>query len=310
VWNRFSVSQFWSRVAEAGVTQALFLDVMTSRLLNQPPSDTDSENTLRYVYMQPLNQRHHEFCERFNVDFVFTGFGMTECSICVLMLVDERTAPAPLRGSELDPQDICQRFGVTYHRHDEELERGLMGVEADFMQAELHDESGASVENGTAGELCLRPRVDNIVLKGYHGNPSATARVFEDGWMHTGDLVRRNTAGELVFVDRMSGTLRVRGEKFSSFQVEEVLASHAAVGLAAVVGVPAQEGDEDDVYAFVTIKPHHQIEGAELRAWLGEVLPRYMVPREVIVENALPMTSTNKIAKFRLREMVTARQDC
>ena len=90
-----------------------------------------------------------------------------------------------------------------------------------------------------------------------------------------------------VFVDRMGGFFRVRGENVSSFEVETALARHPAVRAAAAIPLPAAEGDEDDIAAFVELEDGAALTVEELAAHAAAEMPKYMRPRHLRILDAL-----------------------
>ena len=158
----------------------------------------------------------------------------------------------------------------------------------------------------TMGEVMFR---GNVVMKGYFRNPQATAKAFEGGWFHSGDLGVRYPDGYIQLKDRSKDIIISGGENISSIEVEEALYRHAAVATAAVVAMPHEKWGETPC-AFVEVKPGHEVDEASLRAWCRDCLAPYKVPGRVIFTH-IPRTSTGKIQKFALREQArdVAHQD-
>ena len=139
-----------------------------------------------------------------------------------------------------------------------------------------------------------------MTMQGYFDDPERTAEALRDGWLYTGDHCSRDAAGVFYFVDRKKDIVRRRGENVSSLEVELTLMDHPAVEEAAVVAVPAELTDED-VLAFVVMRPGHSAEPEELVGWCSERLADYKVPRYIQILEALPKTATQKVEKVRLR---------
>ena len=110
---------------------------------------------------------------------------------------------------------------------------------------------GAEVPTGEVGELLVR---GHVVMKGYHGNPEATAEAIRDGWLHTGDLGYRDADGFLYVVDRIKDLIIRGGFNVYPREVEEVLYGHPAVAEAAVVGRPDERLGEE-IVAVVSARP-------------------------------------------------------
>jgi crotonobetaine/carnitine-CoA ligase len=138
-----------------------------------------------------------------------------------------------------------------------------------------------------------------VVTPGYWGMPEETAETIVDGWLHTGDLVTSNDDGTFTFVSRRKEVLRRRGENLAPQEVEDAIVSHPSVLECAVVGVPS-ELSEDEIKAYVVPTPGEQLDFAVLRGHASQRLAAFKVPRFWQQVDALPRTSTARIAKHRL----------
>ncbi len=149
----------------------------------------------------------------------------------------------------------------------------------------------------THGEIVMR---GNNVMKGYFDDPAATARAFEGGWFHSGDIAVRHRDGYIEIVDRAKDVIISGGENISTHQVEKVLLEHDAVLECAVVAMPDAKWGEVPK-AFVTLKPGRTVEADALRAFARERIAAFKVPKAFEFGD-LPKTSTGKIQKYVLRE--------
>jgi long-chain acyl-CoA synthetase len=120
-----------------------------------------------------------------------------------------------------------------------------------------------------------------------------------DGWFRTGDLARRDKDGWYYIVDRAKDMIIRGGFNVYPREVEEVLITHEAVSLAAVIGVP-HESHGEEVKAFVILKPGASATEEELVAWGKEQMASYKYPRIVKIVESLPMTATGKLLKREL----------
>ena len=150
----------------------------------------------------------------------------------------------------------------------------------------------------TLGEIMFR---GNIVMKGYLKNPAATDDAFAGGWFHSGDLGVLYPDGYIQIKDRSKDIIISGGENISSIEVEEVLYTHPAVALAAVVAKPDAKWGETPC-AFVELKPGMTATADEIIAHCRAGLAGYKAPRHIVFAE-IPKTSTGKIQKFRLRDM-------
>ncbi|MDF2231744.1 AMP-binding protein [Albimonas sp. CAU 1670] len=314
LWDRFSPARFWDRVHEVGATAGILLDVMVPRLMAQPPTDDDRAHTLRKIHIQPYSAQHHAFAERFGIDFMTVGFGQTEAGHVFSALIDEfpdaEAKPEEWRRglTKAEVRARAAETGRILYDGREDLPKGIMGSPSPLYEVAVLDEDDRPVAAGQVGQLCLRPKVPGILPVGYLNKPEATLKVLKNCWFHTGDAVKlvdpaRNGH---VFIDRMGGFFRVRGENVSSFEVETSMARHPEVRACAAVPIPAQEGDEDDIAVF--IEPHDgaRPDEASLRAHAEAVMPRYMRPRHIRIVEALPVTPTSKVEKYKLKTALLA----
>lgn len=310
LWDRFSAHRFWDRIAECGASFCHLLDVMVPWLMSAEPGPADRANTLNKVHMQPLPSNHQAVARRFGFDFVSCGFGQTESGVGFRGLIDELgdepgTPPERWKGlSRTATRERARALGVTLVDGREPLPGGFMGSPNPLLEVGVLNEHDEPCPPGTTGQLCLRPRYPGLILQEYLRKPEATARALRNCWFHTGDAVRQldDGSGRYVFVDRMGGVIRVRGENVSSYEVEVLIASHPAVRAAAAVPLPARVGDEDEIAVFVELADGATATEAELRAHAVNAMPRYMQPTHIRFVDALPVTATNKIEKYKLKQ--------
>jgi fatty-acyl-CoA synthase len=177
------------------------------------------------------------------------------------------------------------RQGVRYV-----LQEGMTVLDPDTMREVPADAQAM-------GEIMFR---GNIVMKGYLKNPAATAKAFEGGWFHTGDLAVMESDRYVKIKDRSKDVIISGGENISSIEVEDALYRHAAVLACAVVARPDPKWGETPL-AFVEVKAGSSVTAGELIAHCKGLLAGYKVPREIRFEE-IPKTSTGKIQKFQLRE--------
>lgn len=158
-------------------------------------------------------------------------------------------------------------------------------------------------DGSTLGEVMFR---GNVVMKGYLKNPAASAKAFEGGWFHSGDLGVKYPDGYIQLKDRSKDVIISGGENISSIEVEDALYKHSAVQAAAVVAMPDEKWGETPC-AFVELKPGEQASAEDLLIWCRQHLASFKCPRKVVFVE-LPKTSTGKIQKFRLRELARTGQ--
>ncbi|MFD8756579.1 long-chain fatty acid--CoA ligase [Kitasatospora sp. NPDC059577] len=186
---------------------------------------------------------------------------------------------------------------VTFSDPEREPRPGSVGVPIWGVEVKLiHADWSEVTEPGAVGEVVVK---GHGVMKGYFNRPEATAEAIRDGWFRTGDLARRDEEGFYYIVDRAKDMIIRGGFNVYPREVEEVLMTHPAVGLAAVVGVP-HESHGEEVKAFVILKSGAGAAPGELVAWGREQMAGHKYPRIVEIVDSLPMTATGKILKREL----------
>jgi long-chain acyl-CoA synthetase len=150
---------------------------------------------------------------------------------------------------------------------------------------------------GEPGELlCKGPQM----MLGYWNRPEATADVYIDGWLRTGDVAAIDDDGFIFIVDRLKDMIAVGGFKVFPSQIEDILYHHPAVKEALVIGIA-------DVYAgerpkaFVTLEAGQAIDGGELAQWLNPQLGKHERVIAIEVRDALPKTMIGKLDRKALR---------
>jgi acetyl-CoA synthetase len=181
---------------------------------------------------------------------------------------------------------------------------GSMGRPVPGHTVEVVDEAGQPVPVGEIGEVAVQ-RPDPVLFLGYWRNPTATAEKFVGDWVLTGDLARKDAEGYFWFVGRKDDLISSGGYRIGPGEIEDCLAGHAAVALAAVVGRPdALRGEV--VKAFVQLREGLQPTPAlarELAAYVRTRLSAHEYPRDIEFIDALPVTTTGKVRRRDLREL-------
>ncbi len=180
------------------------------------------------------------------------------------------------------------------------LDLGLgesIGFQLPSYRFRVVDDEGVEVRTGATGELWVR---GPGVIKGYWNAPEISARtVTDDGWLRTGDLVRKGPLGTVLFVGRQKDVIKHAGYSVYAVEVQEVLERHPAVLEAAVVGLPDERKGEIPA-AVVRLVDGADLTELGLEAWASEHLSRYKVPRRFVAVDELPRTGTNKVQKQEL----------
>ena len=186
---------------------------------------------------------------------------------------------------------------ATLARYGEEPRVGSIGVPVPGVELKLVADDWSEVGADEIGEIAIR---GHNVMKGYFNRPDATAEAVVDGWFRTGDLARRDRDGFYYIVDRSKDMIIRGGFNVYPRELEEVLITHPAVSLVAVVGVPHESHGEEIKAVVVKNEGHEGVTPEDLVAWGREQLAAYKYPRIVEFVPDLPMTSTGKILKREL----------
>jgi fatty-acyl-CoA synthase len=151
----------------------------------------------------------------------------------------------------------------------------------------------------TMGEIMIR---GNTVMKGYYKNEKSTQAAMKEGWFHSGDLAVIHPNGYIQVKDRSKDIIISGGENISSVEIENIIIKHPAVSLAAVVARPDEKWGETPC-AFIELINGQQVSEDELKTFCREHLAGFKMPKTFVFQD-LPKTSTGKIQKFELREIV------
>jgi carnitine-CoA ligase len=267
---RFSASAFWQRLTESEATVTYLLGAMVHILAKRPADPFERAHRAR-VALAPATPAAllGPFEQRFGIRLV-DGWGSTETNI-VLSTAAGHATP------------------------------GSMGTVVAGFEAKVVDEDDEELPDGSPGELAVRADHAYAFATGYHGLPEQTVEAWRNLWFHTGDRVLRDERGSFHFLDRLTDSIRRRGENISSYEVEAVICAHPDVTAAAVVPVPAEVG-EDEVLACVVLREGATLEALDLVVFCEGRLAYFAVPRYVELLEELPLNASGKIEKYRLRE--------
>ena len=151
----------------------------------------------------------------------------------------------------------------------------------------------------TMGEIMIR---GNTVMKGYYKNEEATKLSLKNGWLHSGDLAVIHPNGYIQVKDRSKDIIISGGENISSVEIENIIVKHPSVSLAAVVARPDEKWGETPC-AFIELAEGQDVKEEELKNFCRQHLAGFKMPKTFIFQ-ILPKTSTGKIQKFELRNIV------
>ena len=202
---------------------------------------------------------------------IFYQYGLTEAGVIVTVLKEEDYETAP-----------------------DSIGRPFLNFEVKVAREDLSD---ASI--GESGEILVR---GPSVMDGYYNRPDATAAVFHDGWLRTGDMGAMDENGYVYFHDRLKDMVKSGGLNVYSQEVERALQKHPAVREVGVIGLPSERWGEE-VTAVVVCRDGMSVEEAEIIAFAKESLAHYKAPKRVVFipYEELPINFSGKIIKRELR---------
>ena len=269
---RFDLAAFLSAHAQYGITRSFVAPPIVVALAKHPAVDRVDFSALTQVVSgaAPLSaELAAEASARLGVEIV-QGYGMTEMSP-----VSHFTPPGQYR-----PGSVGVAVACTEHRIVDPATGVDLGVDAD-------------------GELWVRgPQV----MKGYLGNPEATAAtVTEDGWLRTGDIGHVDADGFLFVVDRLKELIKVKGFQVAPAELEALLLTHPDVADAAVVGVADEAAGERPV-GHVVLRAGATSSEADIRAWVAERTATYKHLHRLLLVEAITKSASGKILRRVLRQ--------
>lgn len=209
---------------------------------------------------------------------LYNLYGPTETNVCTWKKVDEI------------PADDRQTISI--------------GCACANTEVAALDADGHEVATAEAGELWVH---GPTLMRGYWGDADKTNSVLRpmphlatgnDLWYRTGDLVQRDERGDYHFQGRRDHMVKIRGYRVELGEVEAALYTHPAIRELAVISVLA--GEQSRLRAFVALKEGEGLSALQIKVFLGDRLPAYMIPAEVRFVDTLPKTSSGKVDRQRL----------
>ncbi len=179
---------------------------------------------------------------------------------------------------------------------------GSMGRAVPGHDVRVVNDSGMEVPRGEIGNIAIA-RPDPVMFLNYWNQPDATTRKFAGDFLLTGDLASQDDAGYFTFVGRTDDLINSAGYRIGPGEIEECLAKHRAVGVAAVVGVPDAIRREV-VKAWIVLRPGYAPSdelARDIQQFVRLHLAAHEYPRQIAFTDALPLTATGKIMRRELR---------
>ena len=172
----------------------------------------------------------------------------------------------------------------------------IYGVECKIVDPE----TGADLPDNVDGEFVAR---GYNIMKGYYKMPTATAAAIDaDGWLHTGDLARRDENGYYKITGRIKDMIIRGGENIYPKEIEEFIYTHPKVKDVQVIGVPSKAYGEE-IMACIILKEGETMTVEEVKEYVLSHMAKHKVPRYVTFVDAFPTNAAGKILKYKMREM-------
>lgn len=178
---------------------------------------------------------------------------------------------------------------------------GYIGQALSGVEIRLADESDHLVDEGAQGEIQIKGL--NVFME-YWGKPKETAEAFtSDGWFRSGDIAVFENGSYRILGRNSVDIIKSGGYKISALEIEEVLRTHLSIKDCGVVGIPDPEWGEI-IGASLILKPG-EFNLDQLKTWVKEKLPAYMIPRKYIIQEDLPRNVMGKVVKKDLQKLFT-----
>lgn len=267
--KRFSASRFWDDIRRHGVTAFNTIGAVIPILMKQPEKENDRDNRVRFTLSAACpGDQWKKFEKRFGIK-IYEGYGAVDGG--GNGIVNFGTAPV-----------------------------GSIGKPGPGMKYRIVDSDMNDTPDGVPGELIFAARRGGKSVEYYKDN-KATNEKMRNGWIFTGDLVRRDKKGFLYFVGRKAEFMRIKGENVSAYEVEHSIMNHPAVQEAAVFAVPSDLA-EDEIMACVSVVEGGTLNEMDMIQFLKNDLPTFAVPRYVKIVDEFPKTEMQRIIKKDLEK--------
>ncbi|MDO4542165.1 MAG: AMP-binding protein [Bacillota bacterium] len=247
-----------------------------------------------------ITMLEHEDFEK--TDFSYMRTGIMAGSPCPVKVMEDVVNKMNMTQISIVFGQTEASPGCTQSRVDDPLDvrvntvgRALPGVECKV----IDPETGEDLPDNVDGEFVAR---GYNIMKGYYKMPAATAAAIdENGWLHTGDLVRRDENGNFKVTGRIKDMIIRGGENIYPKEIEDFIYTHPQVKDVQVIGVPDKQYGEE-IMACVILKDNEDLSEEELRKYIVEHIAKHKTPRYIKFVDSFPMNAAGKILKYKMRE--------
>ncbi|MBI5765354.1 MAG: acyl--CoA ligase [Planctomycetes bacterium] len=291
--KRFRTGGFWAKLHRHDVAIVSVVPTLLQFLIESGEDfDAESVPNLRHFICGagPLSvELARDFQDKFGVK-IMHGYGLSEtvCYSCFLP-------------TDLEWEDHCAWM----------YDHGFPSIGCPVITNEMaiHDDQGQPVEDGKKGEIVIR---GHNVMVGYYRNPEANATAFKFGWFRSGDegfKLRGKDGLDYYFITGRIKELIIRGGiNLSPFEIDEVLNSMPGIRVGLAVGFDNRYWGEE-VGAYVQVQPGTTLTQEQVIAYCKERVPWTKCPKVVLFGNDIPVTSTGKYQRGKLKHLFEAYKD-
>jgi carnitine-CoA ligase len=269
--RKFSASKFWDEIRRYNVTIFNTVGSIIPILLKQPEKPTDRQHKVRCIQSTGCpSDMWEKFEDRFGVS-IYEAYSAVDAG--GKGIINYGNAPIGSVGKPL---------------------YALMG------SFRIVDKDGNDVPDGTPGEMIYEAGGGSKKIE-YYKNEKATNEKVKNGWVYSGDIMRKDKSGYFYFMGRNTDSMRKGGMNVSAFEVESAIMKHPAVEDVAVYAVPS-ELSEDEIMATIKLVEGFSLKPEELLDFLKDKLAKFATPRYIRFVNSFNLTSTHRIIKQSLKD--------
>ncbi len=235
-------------------------------------------------------------------DFSYMRTGIMAGSPCPIKVMEDVI-------EKMNMKEICITYGQTEASPGCTMSKTTDSIEARVntvggamygVECKIVDpETGEDLPDNVDGEFVAR---GYNIMKGYYKMPEATAAAIDaDGWLHTGDLARRDENGYYKITGRIKDMIIRGGENIYPKEIEDFIYTHPKVSDVQVIGVPDKDYGEA-IMACVILKKGETMTEDELKEYVSSHMAKHKTPAYVDFVDSFPMNAAGKILKYKMRE--------
>jgi len=275
--KRFSSSQILEQARHYNATKMVLVQAVIPWVWNRPRKEDDADNPVTTMIAGNVpTEIYRDFERRFELK-IQTVYSLTEAPFAI-MGPREGTQPRKPGG-----------IGVPMEHPDPSV----------MNEVKIVDDMGTEVPRGQQGEIIIR---NPATMIGYFKDAEKTIEAKRDGWVYTGDIGYQDEGGYFFFIGRKKEVIRRRGELISPTEIEAIINSHPSVQGSAVIGVPSGLGSgEEELKAYVSLKPGEATTPEEIISWCAEKLADFKIPRFIEIRDNFPRSAIGRIQKNLLK---------